>query len=418
MLNILIIDDSTIKIERVIQVLTEGCGIPNESIDTGLTVSDGRRAVAKKCYDLVLLDLVLPILQGDEASEDGGISFIREIMSAGSSINVPIQILGLTEKADAYAREKEEFQSLLFNVIHIQQRDNEWVNQLKQTVNYLNRSKDAISRQLTPNSRYDIAIICALPEEFTQMQAAFGGQERWKSLSIDEDLPFLFKTIVVTTANNNEVHIIAAMAGRPGVIPTSVLSTIMYIKFQVNTVFMTGFSAGFLSKGLQHGDILVASSIQDYASGKLKDIDGTVKLLHEIHQVEAPTTITLKMQELIENIDTQPILMSKIKKANLMKNERDSYQISMSATCCGPFVVTSEDVVRELNEQDRKLEGLDMEGYGLYLTSKLLTSREQRGALWIKGIADFASSTKGDDYHKVCSFGSASLLYYFIKEKY
>lgn len=104
------------------------------------------------------------------------------------------------------------------------------------------------------------------------------------------------------------------------------------------------------------GDILVASSIQDYASGKLKDIDGSVQLIKEIHQIEVSTRLSLPMQELIEDDDTQSAIMSKIKKANLLVDERDSYQVQWSATCCGPYVVTSTEVVKELQESDRKLE--------------------------------------------------------------
>lgn len=88
-----------------------------------------------------------------------------------------------------------------------------------------------------------------------------------------------------------------------------------------------------------------------------------------------------------------------------------------SATCCGPYVVTSPEVVKELQENDRKLEGLDMEGFGLYLTSKLLSGKTQKNALWMKGVGDFADPSKANGYHKTCSFGSALLLLRFIKEK-
>ena len=138
--------------------------------------------------------------------------------------------------------------------------------------------------------------------------------------------------------------------------------------------------------------------------------------MKEIHQIEAPAKLTLEMQELINDENTQPLIISKLKKANLLVKERDSYQISMSATCCGPYVVTSENLVEELKKSDRKLEGLDMEGFGLYLTSKLLSNNKQKGALWIKGVGDFANPNKADGYHRTCSFGSAALLYRYIKE--
>ena len=417
MIKILILDDSSIKIKAIKKVLFEGCGLSEEYVDVAESVSSGRKAVANDYYDIVLLDLVLPLFDNDEAVEDGGLNFIREISAAGETVKMPTQIIGLTEKEDAYEKEKVEFESLLFNVIVCRQKDSMWVQQLKQIVHYAIRSKSAILKSLQQRRNFDIAVVCALPEEFKQLIAAFGGENKWNNQSIEEDVPFRFKSIVVTTASGAEVKVVAAMAGRPGVIPTSVLTTLMYTLFHVKTVFMTGFSAGFPSKDLQLGDILVASAIEDYASGKLKDIDGSVKLLKEIHQIEAPSNLTLAMQELIEEEEVQASLMSKIKRNNLLVKERDNYQISMAATCCGPYVVTSEEVVKELGNSNRKLEGLDMEGFGLYLTSKLLSSQNSKGAMWLKGVGDFANPDKADGYHKTCSYSSAALLYQFIKEK-
>lgn len=417
MINILILDDSARKVESIRKILQDGCGINPESIKVATSVSSGRIAVTKDYFDLVLIDLVLPMFDGDEPVEDGGLCFIREIISADSRIKIPTQFIGLTEKEDAYNKEKDDFESLLFSVIPCKQGNSEWINQLIHAVNYAIKCKTAIESNIRNRYKYDIGIICALSEEFKQLQQAFGGDDKWNNVTIEDDVPFQFKNTVVTTANGSEIRVVAAMAGRPGVIPTSVLSTIMYTIFHVETVFMTGFSAGFPSKSLHLGDILIASSIQDYAAGKLKDIDGTVRLLKEIHQVETTTALSIKMQELLEDENTQSTIMAKVRKANLLVNERDSYVAHLSATCCGPYVVTSEEIVKDLMDNDRKLEGLDMEGFGLYLTSKLLSNRVQKGALWIKGVGDFANPEKADGYHKTCSFGSAALLYRFIKEK-
>lgn len=417
MIRILILDDSERKIHSIKKILIEGCGLQEDNITIANSVAAGRTEVSREYFDLVLLDLVLPILQGDEPIDNGGLSFIREIMTADARVKIPTQIIGLTEKEYAYENEKAEFQKLLFSVIQCKQGEYEWINDLKQAVNYSIRCKESILDNMRCRMTYDVAVICALPDEFKQMVEAFGGETKWKQIQIEEDVPFLFKSTIVSTANNHDIKVIAAMAGRPGVIPTATLTTLMYTLFHVKTVFMTGFSAGFPSKNLALGDILVASSIQDYASGKLKDVDGNLTLLKEVHQIEASSSLLLAMQELLEDENTQIELMLKIKKANLLVNNRDSYQVSMAATCCGPYVITSDEVVKELKKDDRKIEGLDMEGFGLYLASKILSNKVQKEAMWIKGVGDFADPNKADGYHKTCSFGSATLLYRFIKEK-
>ena len=55
-----------------------------------------------------------------------------------------------------------------------------------------------------------------------------------------------------------------------------------------------------------------------------------------------------------------------------------------------------------------------MEGYGLYMASHMLGKK----ALMIKCVSDFADSSKGDYYHKMCSFSSAWFLYEYLKYTY
>ena len=146
MIKILILDDSDRKIDKIKQILVEGCDLHENDIEVAKSVANGRKAISKDYFDLVLLDLVLPLFENEEPQEEGGLSFIREIMSADGRVKVPTQIIGLTEKANAYNKEKEEFQSLLFNVIQCKQGDAEWINQLKYAVNYSIKCKNSIER--------------------------------------------------------------------------------------------------------------------------------------------------------------------------------------------------------------------------------------------------------------------------------
>ena len=79
---------------------------------------------------------------------------------------------------------------------------------------------------------------------------------------------------------------------------------------------------------------------------------------------------------------------------------------------CGPFVIASSEVVEKLQEDERKLQALDMEGFALYATAHTL----DRKALWIKAVSDFADIKKADNHHKTCCFASGTFLYEFIRE--
>ena len=81
----------------------------------------------------------------------------------------------------------------------------------------------------------------------------------------------------------------------------------------------------------------------------------------------------------------------------------------------GIWVVPEEaaQLADELKKDERKLQALDMEGFGLYLTAHNL----EKNALWIKAVRDFADIRKGDSHHKCCSYASAAFLYQLIREK-
>ena len=63
---------------------------------------------------------------------------------------------------------------------------------------------------------------------------------------------------------------------------------------------------------------------------------------------------------------------------------------------------------------ERKLAGVEMEGYGLYKTGYI----EKKQCLMVKSVCDFANETKGDDYQSMCAFSSASFVYFFLKHIY
>jgi nucleoside phosphorylase len=177
---------------------------------------------------------------------------------------------------------------------------------------------------------------------------------------------------------------------------------------------MTGFCAGFQSDDVTYGDIVIADSIQDYSAGKLLDDEGgNFRLLKDLQQIPANYELISKINTFLSEEDNLAKINTSLRKANL-SNSRENIRVLLAPTVCGPFVVTSETLMANLKADSRKLMSLDMEGFGLYLTSHILNKK----CLWIKSIADFANSKKGDKYHKMCSYASAAFLYNFIKETF
>ncbi|NDP22724.1 MAG: 5'-methylthioadenosine/S-adenosylhomocysteine nucleosidase [Paludibacter sp.] len=411
MIKILIVDDSEKKITSILSVIVENCSISVENIDVARSINSGRKLLCNNDYDLLLLDLVLPLNDDEDPDIEEGPKFIDEIY-INEQINIPNQIIGLTQYEEKYSELKKRFEDKVWYLVKYEQSKNDWKTKLQNKILHLRKNKESILKSVLEKNKFDIGIICALPEEFSQVKEAFNKVE-WKKVT-NNDHPFDLFSCTVITVFGNSIRVIAGCVGKPGMSATSILSTTLYNLYKIDNLFMTGFCAGFESDDLVFGDIVIAESIQDYGVGKIKeDKTGSISLLKEIHQIPANYELISKLNTFIsdgENIDK---VNRALKKINLLE-PRDNIKAIAGPTVCGPFVVTSETLMSELKKDSRKLKSLDMEGFGLYLTSHILNKK----CLWIKSIADLANSGKGDEFHVRCSYASAIFLYFFIKESF
>jgi nucleoside phosphorylase len=411
MIKILILDDTENKISRIKSVITNNCSIPNENIDVAMSVNSGRKLLCNNDYDLLLLDLVLPLNDGEDPDKEEGPKFIDEIY-ANEQINIPNQIIGLTQFDEFYSELKERFEDKVWYLLKYEQSKNDWITRLQNKIIHLRKNKESLRNSIINEYKFDIAVVCALQEEFTQLKNAFEKSDLVKVTF--EGIPFDLYKGMIHTGYGNSLKIIAGCVGKPGMSATSILATTMFNAFKVDYLFMTGFCAGFESDDITYGDIVIAESIQDYSVGKLKDDEtGNLKLLKEIQQIPANYELKSKISTFISDNSNISKINTLLKKCNLL-NERSNVKALLAPTICGAYVVTSENFMSSLKADSRKLKSLDMEGFGLYLASHILDKK----CLWIKAIADFANASKGDELHNLCSYASAAFLYHFIKESF
>ena len=242
------------------------------------------------------------------------------------------------------------------------------------------------------------------------MQRAFAGSI-WETRQVS-GLPFVFKTTTITTCHLRDYRIIAACANKPGICATSVLASTLYNQFNVDTIFMTGITAGVNNGDVALDDIIVADAIHDYASGKITEYQsGDIQLLKEMNQIPASRQLISLVSEFIADSEYMRTINNAIHDANL-KDEKENVSAYVSKTVCGPFVITSSSFIETLQKDERKLQALDMEGFALYATAHSLDKK----ALWIKAVSDFADIKKTDNHHKTCGFASGAFLYEFIRE--
>lgn len=408
MVDILIMDDKPEKLEAIKNVVKEA-GVSAENIQTADTISKGRRLLCNKYYDLLILDLVLPLYEdSQEADNIEAPNFIDEIYE-NPRIMQPNQIIGITAYDEEYSKLKKQFEDKVWALVKYSNIKIDWKTMLKNKVFHLIRSKKNLLSSIENKHHYQIGIICALQEEFKAFMEAFEAIE-WTRQSI-EGISVVLQTGKITSGTGEQYSICAACVGRPGMVATAALATCMYEILGVKNLFMIGIAAGFKSNDLQRGDIVVARSSQDYSSGKIVDgKDKRIAQMKEIQQVLADNNLLNIAGQLAEDREELKKINDHMASKHL-QSERD-IKVHVAATACGPYVVASSDVINEIKGLDRKFKALDMEGYGLYYASYYC----KKAALWIKGISDYADEQKDDSYHERAAYGSAYFLYRLIKE--
>ena len=391
MIEILIMDDSFDKVKELRQAITPILTEDEIRIDKAQNVVVGREMMQEKQYDLLILDMVMPEHEDDDPSREAGSDYLDEIYT-NTTIKSPLQIIGLTEYEEEFNTQQQAFRDKLWHLLFYSQRNRSWRKDLQHKITQLHQFKRDLEESIVHRNKYDIGIICALSEEFDQLLKSFH-RCQWIEIS-HPFLPFVFETTKIVTRGMNEVRIIAACADKPGVCATSVLATTLYTVFDVDTIFMTGISAGFEDESLEKDSIIIAESINDYAIGKVVDGKseyGDFKLLREIQQIPASRSLISKVSSFIRSTSSDAVI---------------------ARTVCGPFVMSSQNIMEALKKEDRKFKALDMEGFALYLAAHTL----DKDALWIKAVSDFGNTGKNDDHHQSSASASASFLYEFIRE--
>ena len=188
----------------------------------------------------------------------------------------------------------------------------------------------------------------------------------------------------------------------------------MYTVAKVDALFMTGITAGVDDGSINLNDVIIADSVGDYATGKLEDDkNGDISWLREIHEASASTRLLSAASAVARDQDLCSDINDDMLQQHLITGDTN-VKFQIAKTVCGPFVLASSTIVDILKDSDRKLQAIDMEGFGLYLTAHSL----EKQALWIKAVCDFADRNKGDNYHKSCSYASAAFLYQMLREKF
>jgi len=400
MIKILIVDDNPLKAKKVVEVLNTvgGC-----TYDLAADLVTSRNQL-QKYFDLLILDINLPERFSETPIANKGLEFISEIRSS-KRLKSPAHIIGLTEYDEIISTYKDEFQDKLLSVIKYDEKGTAWKKQLITKVEDLINTE--VQKLSSSENDFDVAIITAL--RTPELEEVLNLDYQWKQLNIPNDFSnyFIGK---LNIAGNQNINVIATSLPQMGMVATSVSVMKVLNNFKPKYIIMTGICAGIKGK-VQLGDLVISDMSFDSGSGKISaDHTGEEKFEPDFKSI--PLAGDLK-QQFIELSMNKNVLrtIKDLWKGNSVTNE---LVLHLGPVGSGAGVIANADYVEKIRSFQRKLTAIDMETYAIFYCAHYANNPKPT-AISIKGVSDFADDHKNDDIQKYCSFTSARVADYIIK---
>ncbi|HHH0507739.1 TPA: hypothetical protein ACPZQB_000701 [Yersinia enterocolitica] len=136
MIKILIVEDDFYKLNDIKKIL-ESNGIYSPAYDFANNVTDALVFLKKTSYDILILDLSLPLRANENPIENGGVRILKKLSS--KSYCSPMYLLGLTQYSDLSDKYQSLFKEIDFNVYSY--NNDEWHTVLSNKVSWVKKNK-------------------------------------------------------------------------------------------------------------------------------------------------------------------------------------------------------------------------------------------------------------------------------------
>jgi len=391
--------DKAIETEKVIKGYSMSKDIDITIVED---IVKARNKLTSCNYDLMIVDLLVPNIYGDDPQADASINLLREL-KIDPDMNMPSHIIGLT----AYMNEHSDYEQY-FNIenrflLDYSLSSEDWKEQLLNEIHNIYLSNISSDEN---EYKYDLAIICALNNP--EFQAIKRLSDDWKPL-YHPISSIRFHETFFTKPDGSHLRVIAVTVDIMGMNATSTLATQVIDLFHPRLIAMTGIAAGIKGK-VNLGDILIANPSWDSGAGKIKKDKDSGKKLFELDMKQEPLDDDLYHQVRTLQDDTS-FLNSIYDKFDGDKPEA-YLKVCIGSVASGAAVIANSDIRKEINSQSRKLIGIEMETYGLYYAANHSTKPRPK-VISIKSVCDYADEEKSDNYQKYAAYTSARFLYEF-----
>jgi len=393
-MNVLIVHDRPKAGEEIRGIVAGIC--PKSLVEVVTDASSARERLAANFYDLLILDLTIPIISKKEAVGFQVAEGLLEELVGSPALLSPANVVGITRDEDALYNIQNNIGPHLMAII-AEDVDGRWRQQLGDRVRYVLDSAGARSRALLTNHGLDLLLITALDQEISPYRDFFEMQDYPSIPGVSE---FAF-----TDKDGNARRGACFAIGRAGQPSAASETQGLLCNLRPRLAIMTGFCGGVPGKA-ELGDILFAELALDWDYGKWKPSEETAKLYPRPEPVVIRNSRTHRIaRKLVADGLPDPMPL-KASMALLSKGEIINPAMRLAPFASGSAVIGDEtllDGIRELNEN---IGGVDMESYGFYFACEHAHAARPQ-FICIKAVADACGTQKDDRLHAACSFASA-----------
>ncbi len=260
MLKVLIVDDDTEKTNDVADYVRQTCGAEGVNVEMRGSVQAGADAMSSTQFDLLIIDICLPLYESEAAQVDGGLDLLRRIGASLPGLKRPKYVIGLSAFDDTLERFHSEFENIGWVASKYARNSISWHRPIS---GVLVHATSASAQASYGGYEYDFAIVTAIvtPElsEVLALDCA------WQRLAIERDDSIYYTGVL--NADSRKLKVVAASATEMGMAASTALTMKIIELFRPRYLAMAGIAAG-ISGGF--GDVLIADPSWDYGSGKIK----------------------------------------------------------------------------------------------------------------------------------------------------
>lgn len=399
-MKILIADDLQSKIAKLVDVLTQNCGLSRDQIEVAQTSVEARRLLKDQFFDLFIMDILLPAKPEDPPARATSLDLLREIMEEGSCVK-PAHILGLTAYPDEAAAAEPYFREQLWNLIKFDETDDDWAKPICNCVEYI---KDRKTQTEDPRHEVDVCILTALQDP--EMDAVLRLPWRWEAAEPLDNSQFVRRGFI--TVEGQSYSVVAAVASRMGMIATALLASKMIARYRPRILGMTGICAGIKDKTAL-GDIIFADTSWDWQSGKrIKDKENS-QFSIDPHHLPVDEFLRARAQQL----RSERVMWNDLRLAWPTPPGQE-LRLLVGPIASGSAVLADGQIANEIRTQQRTLLGVEMEAYGLFAAAST-AGQPKPMVLVMKSVCDFADPDKHDAMQAYASYTSAQAFRIFVE---